>query len=423
MDRIDAYLDELVSVLDCDPLRRDEIRLEVHSHLRELMDEERRAGKPEQEAVVSALERFGPVEEVAPGLAVANRGRSPEVPRRHRPWALLQWSFFAGLVVWFLISWASDCRGGHRLWRPALLHGAEMPWPPHVRSAFASLVRYLHPMGVVLLVLAPAFALLTRRFTLRRRALWSALALGLLPAILALGEVAVALGAGALEGVQMRPGSGWDMLSGVLLFGATGAAGPVWLFALAGALATIALPWAGRSLDSCSRRLPLVLFVAALPVLVLWGNPLFVAVEELVNPSAGTDHFVPWPSWAAILWGGSRLVAFALAARCAAAAGLRLAQSTERSSPAATAALVGAVVALPTCFVSLEIPMSLAAVDGALLFRVVGYTALMALGAASLAAAVPPQRSSATLVHGMPQESSMPAEPREASECPISTTG
>ena len=75
MYELDAYLDELVSLLDCDPLRRDEIRLEVHSHLRELLQEQTRKGKPPAEAARTAIAQFGTAEEVARRLTAANRGR------------------------------------------------------------------------------------------------------------------------------------------------------------------------------------------------------------------------------------------------------------------------------------------------------------------------------------------------------------
>jgi hypothetical protein len=77
MYELDAYLDEIVARLDCDPLRRDEIRLEVHAHLRELLDGEEEKGRSPAEAAQAAIARFGPAEEVAGRLAAANRGRTP----------------------------------------------------------------------------------------------------------------------------------------------------------------------------------------------------------------------------------------------------------------------------------------------------------------------------------------------------------
>ena len=95
----DGYLDELVSRLECDPLRRDEIRLEVHSHLRELQLAEARAGRSPSEAVRAAVARFGAAEEVAPRLASANRGRTPTPWRPPLSWRGL------GVVCAFLAVW------------------------------------------------------------------------------------------------------------------------------------------------------------------------------------------------------------------------------------------------------------------------------------------------------------------------------
>ena len=102
MYELDAYLDELVSLLDCDPLRRDEIRLEVHSHLRELLQEQTREGKPPAEAARAAIARFGTAEDVARSLGVARRRRVPAPGRvTAGRWAVAVASVLAMPVVAF----------------------------------------------------------------------------------------------------------------------------------------------------------------------------------------------------------------------------------------------------------------------------------------------------------------------------------
>ena len=89
MYELDEYLNELVSLLDCDPLRRDEIRLEVHSHLRELLEKEKREGRSPTEAAQAAIAQFGTAEEVARRLTAANRGRVPTPARASLAWRAL----------------------------------------------------------------------------------------------------------------------------------------------------------------------------------------------------------------------------------------------------------------------------------------------------------------------------------------------
>lgn len=76
MEQLDAYLDELVAYLNCDPLRRDEIRLEVHAHLREMVETNLAAGMAAEQAVEAAVDEFGPPREVARRLTAANCGRA-----------------------------------------------------------------------------------------------------------------------------------------------------------------------------------------------------------------------------------------------------------------------------------------------------------------------------------------------------------
>lgn len=95
MREIAAYVDDLVSRLECDPLKRDEIRLEVHLHLRELVDAEMAAGADAEAAQEAAIRQFGSVEEVAARLAMVH-DLAPIPPAAvHRPGVVIGW----GLVV------------------------------------------------------------------------------------------------------------------------------------------------------------------------------------------------------------------------------------------------------------------------------------------------------------------------------------
>jgi len=105
MDTLDAYLDELASHLDCDPLRRDEIRLEVHAHLREMVEQRRAEGLPTDQAEQAAITAFGTAERVARRLATANRGLlfgAAMVPPGRRVGAIvLTWAASAVMLVGF----------------------------------------------------------------------------------------------------------------------------------------------------------------------------------------------------------------------------------------------------------------------------------------------------------------------------------
>ena len=87
----------MVSLLDCDPLRRDEIRLEVHSHLRELLEQEKREGQSPTEAAQAAIARFGTADEVARRLTAVNRRRVPTPLRASPGWRVL--AVVAGLFA------------------------------------------------------------------------------------------------------------------------------------------------------------------------------------------------------------------------------------------------------------------------------------------------------------------------------------
>ena len=130
MYELDPYLDELVSLLDCDPLRRDEIRLEVHSHLRELMQEQTRRGRTPEESARAAIARFGAAEAAARGLGVARRGRRPVAARvAVGRWVVAVTSVLAMPVV--------AIAGLAVLWRP-IANPYRHPSPPSIAACVMS---------------------------------------------------------------------------------------------------------------------------------------------------------------------------------------------------------------------------------------------------------------------------------------------
>lgn len=94
MATLEAYLDEVVSHLDGDPLRRDEIRLQVHAHLRELIDERVREGAAPEEAEREVLSGLGRAEDVAAEWSRWLPGSGARVLRR-----------IGAAAIAFLISW------------------------------------------------------------------------------------------------------------------------------------------------------------------------------------------------------------------------------------------------------------------------------------------------------------------------------
>jgi hypothetical protein len=62
---IEEYLDELCASLTVEPLRRDEIRLETHLHLRDRVHILQQQGLPEEEANAQALTEFGDPKDLA----------------------------------------------------------------------------------------------------------------------------------------------------------------------------------------------------------------------------------------------------------------------------------------------------------------------------------------------------------------------
>lgn len=68
--RIEEYLSKLCASLKVDPLRRDEIRLEMHLHLRERADAYRRQGLDAEEAERRATAEFGDPADLAAQLSL-----------------------------------------------------------------------------------------------------------------------------------------------------------------------------------------------------------------------------------------------------------------------------------------------------------------------------------------------------------------
>lgn len=131
LDQIDAYVSEVVSHLGCDPLRRDEIRLEVHAHLKELVAVRQSQGMAPPVAVDAAIREFGPVGEVAEGLTLANRGRPS------RPLGPVTFGTRAGAVAIAWIAFVAADTGllglGNMIARA--LGGPERPEPPSLDAA------------------------------------------------------------------------------------------------------------------------------------------------------------------------------------------------------------------------------------------------------------------------------------------------
>lgn len=81
---IEPYLNALCAALNVDPLRRDEIRLEVHTHLRQRADALVRDGMDPETAERRAMEEFGEPHIVALQMD-RHRGVFP-LPRLERGW-------------------------------------------------------------------------------------------------------------------------------------------------------------------------------------------------------------------------------------------------------------------------------------------------------------------------------------------------
>ena len=98
---IDEYLERLTTGLDSDPLRRDEIRLEVHGHLRERVEELAADGMERAAAEARALEEFGPPEEYA--RALSGPGRLPTWLRMDRHIVRLGWCYIGYAIIGILV--------------------------------------------------------------------------------------------------------------------------------------------------------------------------------------------------------------------------------------------------------------------------------------------------------------------------------
>jgi hypothetical protein len=263
MHRIDAYLDELVARLDCDPLRRDEIRLEVHSHIRELVEEERRAGKSEADAVGRALERFGPVEEVAAGLAPVNRDRVASPVVVHRPVRLVFLGATAALVCYFL-----GLTGPYVVYR--LLDASAMgPGEPldqqtmRVLSAGMS----VYPGFAVAFCLLLALALIARHYAAGKAWVWACAAYAVGTAI----PMAVGIGLilAQADRAHLTLGSrsalwsyGYGWVRGVL------GVSPILV------LATLFTPTLARLLGGRRVRVPWPALAIGLALTAFWANPV-----------------------------------------------------------------------------------------------------------------------------------------------------
>ncbi len=98
---IDEYLERLTAGLDADPLRRDEIRLEVHGHLRERVEELAADGAERAAAETRAMEEFGPPEEYA--RALSGPHRMPTWLRMDRHVARLGWCYVGYAIIGILV--------------------------------------------------------------------------------------------------------------------------------------------------------------------------------------------------------------------------------------------------------------------------------------------------------------------------------
>lgn len=139
---IDEYLQRLTAGLEADPLRRDEIRLEVHGHLRERVEELAADGMERAAAEDRAMEEFGPPEEYA--RALSGPGRLPTWLRMDRHIVRLGWCYVAYAVVGILIlaSYSLLAAGGYlgEAIRDAALAEAAQPQSGFVNAVVAAAV-------------------------------------------------------------------------------------------------------------------------------------------------------------------------------------------------------------------------------------------------------------------------------------------
>jgi hypothetical protein len=344
MDRVDAYLDELVSHLDCDPLRRDEIRLEVHSHLRELIDSGLQEGLPESDAVAAALERFGPAEQVARRLTAIHRGQRAQPARVDRPLIPI---LLAALVI-------TPLGVMQNLSAPAVSKRfldtvRELPADREPSSLVPGSVRAaveLYPGPLLGLTLLLALAVAVWHFTPRRPWLWAGVA-SVAGSVFYLLLVATPIWIGSRDFPSY-----WltDVADNWLRSTVRGLAWPI--------VAVWALPWLARWLGRRKPRLPWPWLALGLLALATWAHPLVCGLADFVwrvdrDSWALTDlGLASWP------WQLTRLAALPGAMWLAGQWALGEGPGHSPGRVAGKAALVGLAVGLLVTFARLA-PLAL----------------------------------------------------------------
>lgn len=375
MHRIDAYLDELVARLDCDPLRRDEIRLEVHSHIRELVEEERHAGKSQADAVGRALERFGPVDEIAAGLAPVNRNRVAAPMVAHRPVRLVFLGATAALVSYFLGITGPPVIG--RLLDASAVPGETLDKQTlRVLSAGMS----VYPKFAVTFCLLLALALIARRYVAGKAWVWASAAYVVGTAI------PVTLGAASILAQANRGDLSLGARTALWSYGCGWAEGvlkasPILI------LATLFMPTLGRLLGGRRLRVPWPALVVGLGLTALWANPVVLS-EGPVHGSPGVT-----PAAAVALLSLPLQIFRLLAMFAAMWLAAQLALQTSLRLPAGRAALYAAGIGLLAGSLAALLAMAGFAPevfggpswDGMVLWRRAEHIVILAAGAAVMA--------------------------------------
>jgi HAAS len=335
MDRIDGYLDALVAHLECDPLRRDEIRLEVHTHLRELVASERRQGKSEEDAALAAIRRFGPVEEVAARLSDVHRGQPADPVRLDRPWAAFGMEALASIAIWVVAA------AGTMWTHQAALHLMDLE-APHTGEAtdvqlWGSTFNVAPGLAITVVSLL-LYSLIARHYAPRRAWLWAAIGYLLAPVL----GTAVGMGSMIVQGSFERAYPSEWILTTLYRWptGLIEGLAPV-------ILVTLGLPWIARALSRDARpawRPLLVLLLVACAALGHW-LAMVLGLEHLEKTHALA------PLWLRLTWWPlPRLLAALLAMWCAGWVVLPVAGVLRPRSAAVRAAclalLVGAAASL-----------------------------------------------------------------------------
>ena len=209
MDRIDQYLEEVVAQLDCDPLRRDEIRLEVHHHLRELVGDGVASGKSEEDAITDALHQFGAADAVAERLTAVHRGGPAPAVWEDRPHLVVILAALAYTLGW--VPGALQANWGVRLIREFAFGSGQSSY-----SVWTGLSQTLenHPGGLVAVCQSLAIAVVAWRYAPRRPWLWACVGVVGVPA---LALVPMALQAWRYLGLGSDPPSPDDRPIDVLI--------------------------------------------------------------------------------------------------------------------------------------------------------------------------------------------------------------